>query len=56
MDWQRGKIPYFVPPPNENSTEVEKGGENIKYGIDQNVEEIEVVNEFGNKSEDNEIK
>jgi nuclear GTP-binding protein len=29
MDWQRGKIPFFVPPPNENVEIVENVENNI---------------------------
>lgn len=61
MDWQRGKIPYFVPPPKEgelienddqkdvevNLNLVEGEDMNKKYNIDQNIGELIVTNEFG---------
>jgi len=55
MDWQRGKIPYFVPPPKEDrdkenkeemDVEVELDDKNKKYNIDQNIAELTVTNEF----------
>lgn len=55
MDWQRGKIPYFVPPPKEDGdkenkeemdVEVELDDKNKKYNIDQNIAELTVTNEF----------
>ena len=66
MDWQRGKIPYFVAPPNDNKPEqnkeekdvevvvVEGDDKNKKFNIDQNIDELLVTNEFlGNQ--DNKI-
>jgi len=65
MDWQRGKIPYFAPPPcqngNENSNnenmdvEVVLDDKNKKYNVDQNIAELTVSNEFNeeNKNENN---
>lgn len=66
MDWQRGKIPYFVAPPNDNKPEkvkeekdvevvvVEGDDKNKKFNIEQNIDELLVTNEFlGNQ--DNKI-
>jgi len=67
MDWQRGKIPYFVPPPKENGdknenkdnmdveveVEVVLDDKNKKYNIDQNIAELIVTNEF---NEDNKVE
>lgn len=60
MDWQRGKIPYFVPPPKENAdkkeeqenidVEVVLDDKNKKYNIDQNVNELVVTNEFNEEN------
>jgi nuclear GTP-binding protein len=48
MDWQRGKIPFFVPPPHENDKMEIEGNENKnkEYGVQQDVGEIIVSNEF----------
>jgi hypothetical protein len=56
MDWQRGKIPYFVPPPKQNGENMENkdnmdvevvlDDKNKKYNIDQNVDELVVTNEY----------
>ena len=70
MDWQRGKIPYFVPPPKEGdignfieNEEIQKDVEvklgngfdmNKKYNIDQDIGELIVTNEFGNNEENKE--
>lgn len=70
MDWQRGKIPYFVEPPkdeskneinniNDETKEIkavniqENEDMNQKYGIKQNVEEINVNLNIGNEDEEN---
>lgn len=62
MDWQRGKIPYFVEPPknefaNENKenidVEVVLDDKNQKYNIEQNIAELVVTNEF---NEENKIE
>jgi len=46
MDWQRGKIPYFVVPPKDESLNEaqETQNENKKYGLDQDVKEISLIN------------
>jgi len=63
MDWQRGKIPYFVPPPKENGAienkeemevEVDIDDKNKKYNIDQNIGELIVTNEY-NEEKKNDI-
>jgi nuclear GTP-binding protein len=67
MDWQRGKIPYFVPPPkegeignlieneeNQKDIEVDLGNGfdmNKKYNIEQDIGDLIVTNEFGNNGE-----
>lgn len=68
MDWQRGKIPYFVPPPNEKRDNIENKesmdvevvleDKNAKYNIDQNIAELVVTNEFneGSNKEESEQK
>lgn len=60
MDWQRGKIPYFVPPPNDKAdnnenkeamdVEVVLDDKNKKYNIDQNIGELVVTNEFNEQN------
>jgi hypothetical protein len=60
MDWQRGKIPYFVEPPKENAdskenkesmdVEVVLDDKNKKYNIDQNIGELVVTNEFNEEN------
>jgi nuclear GTP-binding protein len=63
MDWQRGKIPYFVPPPkseeqhkNEPQIDVEvtKEDMNKKYNIDQEIGDLVVTNEFGTDNKEEE--
>ena len=69
MDWQRGKIPYFVAPPRENGEEMTKelhqedmdvevilDDKNKKYNIDQNIGELLVTNEFNEKNDIAEAK
>lgn len=56
MDWQRGKIPYFIAPPfnDEVEADVENKDKNkdvrfIIYpqmNINQDTEEIKVINEY----------
>lgn len=64
MDWQRGKIPYFVPPPKEDEKNEENGNNqqdeevnledmNRKYNIDQDIGELVVTNEFGENNNEN---
>lgn len=60
MDWQRGKIPFFIPPPKEEDQMKVEGEENMnaKYNIVQDVNEIEMTKkEYENENEeDNEDK
>lgn len=56
MDWQRGKIPYFSPPPQENEgedngEEENKEDKNLEYKIEQDIKELEVTNEYNEKND-----
>jgi len=75
MDWQRGRIPYFVVPPgmvdrniemtdvnkvveeeskndnNLNNIEEESDDKNKEYGINQDVKEIIITNQYDKKEE-----
>lgn len=58
-DWQRGKIPFFIPPPKENDGMDIDGNDkedmNKKYDIEQNVDEIELTKkEYENNNRENE--
>ena len=58
-DWQRGKIPFFIPPPKENDGMEIDGNDkedmNKKYDIEQNVDEIELTKkEYENNNRENE--
>jgi len=46
MDWQRGKIPYFVVPPKDESHSEVKETQNLnaKYGLEQDVKDITLIN------------
>jgi len=56
MDWQRGKIPFFVPPPREDGTKMEVEGEgdkNKEYNVQQDMGELVVTNEFKDEIKEN---
>ena len=53
MDWQRGKIPCFIDPPNnvidDKGINFEKEKDmNEKFGIKQNIDDINVKDIEGN--------
>ncbi|KII65767.1 Nucleolar GTP-binding protein 2 [Thelohanellus kitauei] len=41
-DFQRGKLPYFVPPPTQDASEKESAGITQLHSVDQNLDEINV--------------
>ena len=56
MDWQRGKIPFFIPPPKEEEQmEVDdKENMNKKWNLEQNVKDIEMTKkEYEEEEEEN---
>jgi len=59
MDWQRGKIPFFVPPPNNNNNEEkdeemkEESKTNIEFKVEQNFEELKETNNFDIEDKNN---
>jgi hypothetical protein len=63
MDWQRGKIPYFVVPPGfedkkdetliqPEQTEENQFDKNKKHGIDQDLSEINITNQYDEKNKE----
>jgi len=54
-DWQRGKLPYFVPPPNSSSNDIEDNVPLIEEGLDE-IDDDGNINEVEMSADSNEIQ